>query len=232
MTEKSIKFGKMYSLFYVILVGAIGSGLWDLFLKDFLYWAGNVFVNIASSFYEGYFDRLYQEVGRQIDIMLYLPGIALFVLIFLSPLLMFTYISIRFRKIELKFNRSNNESNGTYEISKAQKLLLEQFENHQLRFKLILIAPMFLASILFIDTFIVSTSSTKAVREVERRLEIIRPHISDITSYKLASDFRLIDNRQKLQNLVTAIDKIASDFNVILPELRLYGITSSKNSAN
>ncbi|MEH6464371.1 MAG: hypothetical protein V7771_10725 [Shewanella psychromarinicola] len=230
MAEKSLKFGKIYSLFYVILVGAIGSGLWDLFLKDLLFWVGDLFVYIASSIYKGYFDRLYEDVGKQFDALLYLPGLALISVILMSPLVMFSYISIRLRRTEMSLD--NDEENENPEISKTEHFISNQFENHRFRFKLILIFPMFLISIIFLDLLISSASSNSAVMVVERRLEIIRPYISDNLSYKIASDFRLVDSRLKLQNLIKAIEDVANENNIVLPEIKLYGIESSNKRDN
>ena len=133
MVEKSIKLGKIYSLFYVILVGAIGSGLWDLFLKDLLYSAGGLFVNIASSIYDGYFDHLYRDVGKKIDLLLYFPGIALISLAIISPLVMYFYVSIGFSRLEIALDDDDDDA----ELGKFSKFLIDQLENHRLRFILI-----------------------------------------------------------------------------------------------
>jgi hypothetical protein len=228
MVEKSIKLGKIYSLFYVILVGAIGSGLWDLFLKDLLYSAGGLFVNIASSIYDGYFDHLYRDVGKKIDLLLYFPGIALISLAIISPLVMYFYVSIGFSRLEIALDDDDDDA----ELGKFSKFLIDQLENHRLRFILILVIPFFIFSISILDLYISSLSSTGAVRAIERRVEIIRPYISDIEKHKIISGFRLVDNRVKLQELVKKIDQVADKNNISLPEISLYGIESSNKRAN
>ena len=92
--------------------------------------------------------------------------------------------------------------------------------------------PFFIFSISILDLYISSLSSTGAVRAIERRVEIIRPYISDIEKHKIISGFRLVDNRVKLQELVKKIDQVADKNNISLPEISLYGIESSNKRAN
>ena len=63
MKKKSF-YHSLVSYFWIILIGALGSGLWDLFLKDLLYNTGNVFVNSMSYMYSGYIDSLYNTPLR------------------------------------------------------------------------------------------------------------------------------------------------------------------------
>lgn len=225
MANRNIRFEKIYSLFYVIFIGAIGSGLWEVFLRDSLYWAGDFFVKIASSIYDGYFDRLYENVGKKVDILLYLPGIILTSIILTSPYIMYEYMSVRLRNVDAIIDDEECEN---FEPSKFVKFAFEQYKSHKIRFKLILLFPMFLISVVFLDVFIVAVSNNSAVMEIERRVEIIRPYISDSESHKIISDFRLVNNRVKLQELLDKIEKVADKSNIVLPEISLYGIESYK----
>jgi cation transport ATPase len=50
-------------IFITIVLGAIGSGLWELFLGDVIRWLASGFVYSASYFFDSYLDFLYRKVG-------------------------------------------------------------------------------------------------------------------------------------------------------------------------
>ena len=84
---------------------------------------------------------------------------------------------------------------------------------------------------MYIDLLIISSTNNRAVSTVERRLDIIRPFISEAKYYRLISNFRMVENRDSMQKLITEIDQIANEQKVKLPKIKLYSITSSINSS-
>lgn len=225
--NKELKIRKIYSLFYVILIGAIGSGVWDLFLKNLIYQAGEVLVKIASSFHQGYSDRLYENVGIQFDKLLHLPSFAIIAFIIIFPLCAYFYLTNIINRARAAVEEKNDKS----EINKFEMFIFNQIIEHPTRFKIALIIPLLLSSLPYIDLLIVSSTNNRATSAVERRLDIVRPYISQIKYYELISSFRLVENRNNLQQLINQIDQIANEQNVKLPELKLYGISSSNNSS-
>jgi len=199
------KLNKIYSFFSVIFVGAIGSGLWDVFLKDIVFNIGGVFVKIFSSIYSGYFDSLYENVGRQIDILLYLPGIVILACVILSPAYAYSKLSFIFSRFKRSLGGDRSKQ------SKFEKLLIHWALNHGRKFKLLFILPLIIASLAYLNLFIVSSSSMAAVRGVELRLAIIRPYIESQNYYMLMSDFRLVNDRLSLQKLVIKIDTSSTE---------------------
>ncbi|ASF14846.1 hypothetical protein FJD32_014680 [Shewanella sp. LC6] len=82
----------------------------------------------------------------------------------------------------------------------------------------------FFISVVYTDLLIASLVNLKAVKGIERRLEIIRPYTSDRDYMLLVSEFRQIDDREKTQVLISKINSVATESHVILPKLDLYGI--------
>jgi hypothetical protein len=201
---------KISSMLSAIAVAA----LWDFFLRDFIYNLGSFFVTSMSVFYQGYFDTLYEGVGSKFDKILYLPGTFMLVLITFVPILLIFSKSIK------KPRAYDHEAYRVISRSRFQKFL---FEHRNIRLILRSIIMLVLTLQIF-DLCLTSLTHTSAILTLERRLEIIRPYITDEESYRLKSEFRLIDNRLKLQTLITKIDDIATLNQVKLPKSRLYGI--------
>src|SRR5712691_9111175 len=47
-----------------LLLGALGSGLWELVLRDVLAWAGNITLSLISAVWGGYVDALHRDIGK------------------------------------------------------------------------------------------------------------------------------------------------------------------------
>lgn len=214
MSEENTNYWKLKTLAYWLFIGVAGSALWDIFVKDLIYYLGNVFVKTASLIYTGYFDRLYADVGRQPpDFLLYIPGILALTLIISMP---FNYILIK------KVRNSRNKRSHPYF---AEPPTAGGFSSQHPRifkaFSFILLVGM---ALIYTDEAIISLSCSKAVRIIQMRLEIIRPYISDHQSQIYLSEFRLINDRQKIQKLIDSINKVAQENNIEMPPIRLYGI--------
>jgi hypothetical protein len=227
MMDKKFAVRKIYSLLSVIFIGAIGSGVWDLFLKDFIYQVGEVLVKIATSFYQGYSDRLYENVGIQFDRLQYLPSLAIIALVIMSPVIVYLSITIRLKRI----SKASKVESDELDANRFEMFIFNQVMEHRTRFKVILIIPFILSTIPYVDLLIVSSTNNRAIRIVERRLDIVRPYVSEAKYYQLISNFRMVENRESLQNLINEIDQLAYEQRVKLPELKLYAITSLKNSS-
>ena len=215
---------KIYSLLSVVLVGAIGSGVWDIFLKELIYNLGGLLVKIATSFYKGYFDRLYENVGSKTDILLYIPSVFILGTIIFLPIFFYLKLSTILRRAAKATDE--NQKIVKQELSKAQRFILTQAWEHSARFKIILIIPLIFCSIIYTDILIVSVVNNSAVKSVQRRLDIIRPYATEGGYYQLVSNFRMVKSRDSLQKLISDIDTIAIKQNIHLPELKLYGVIS------
>lgn len=221
---KDSKVSKLYSILVVVFLGALGSGLWDFLLKDFLYSLSYYFVSVLSWFYKGYLDSLYKDVGRQLDIFLYFPSIFLMVFIIGFMFYFMLYFSNRVKNINrrrsyivnvetLEVKESNNR-NGLITYVKLKALYL------------VMILLSIFTSLLYVNELITSLSQISAVKQMERNFSIIRPYISDNEYHYLISEFRMIDDLEKYQILYHKVEDYAISSNIKLPKSKLYGINS------
>lgn len=216
-SSNNIYLSKLISVFSIILIGALGSGLWDVFLKDFLFTLGNLFVSLWSSVYSGYIDGLYKNVGKASGFLLYLPSLLIIVFIIMSPIFAFVLFSGKFREIDIE-SEKRVKSNAI-----LFKFVLFIANNRQKGY-LIIIGPIFLVSVTYVHLLISEVAQISAVNQIDRRLEIIRPLINEQRYYELRSEYRLVDEKVKLVSLLTSIEHIAIKNNKVLPEIKLFGI--------
>ncbi|MCS6134945.1 hypothetical protein G3496_08380 [Shewanella baltica] len=216
------KFGKIYSIISVVFIGAIGSGLWDLFLKDLIYYVGEIFVTVMSSIYTGYSDSLFTNVGKQSDVLMYIPSIFIIVIIIMSPL--FVYIKLK------RILRHLRETPSKVINNKVEGFLFNLIKNKQRFFVGIIIAPLFLMSIIYTDLLVKSVTNISAVNNMERWLTVVRPYIEERDYYKLESEFRMVNSRLSYQLLVNKVENHALKQSVELPELKLYGIETANKA--
>lgn len=195
-----------------LIIGALGSGLWDLFLKGVFIFLGNSFINLISLFYSGYIDLIYSHVGGGYDFLVVLPTLLLFLFVILFGVFFLFFYHFRVRRI----------INGTYESSKNRV--------GQTRYIKIMTNPftvwviMFTAIILYSDLLIKGATSYTACTTIERNMDIIKPYVSEHEFNLLRSEYRLVNDKTKFKNLVTKINKVADTRHIELPGKVFLGI--------
>ena len=215
MEEKTI-LKKTKTLFGVIIIGAIGSGLWDLFLKSLIFDISNLFVKTATLIYSGYVDYLYDSVGTNGEGILLIPALVLILMIINLPLFLYFRMESFFRRRE--FNNKNEIKESYFSVF-INKLILNKRRTYF--FVFIITIPI---SIMYTNLLIKHISTLNARKSIERNIEIIRPNISEIEYLLIRSKYRQIDNKEKLINTIERINKIASDNKIELPQVDYLGI--------
>lgn len=216
---------KLKQILVVIFLGSLGSGLWDLFLKDALFSLGNVFVLFFSSLSSGYLDSLYENVGVRRDGIIIFPGIMLLLLFCFLPTVVFILVKRRTDELDELCNIAPIEKNDEDLSSKQIEKAIGSLQKKWKVIKFFLLMGSIFVSLMYVDLTITFLSEYKAQSVVERRLEIIRPYIPEREFYILKSDSRLISDLLTLQKLINKTEFIAVDNNLKMPEFRLYGVT-------
>lgn len=217
MPSTESKKNKLKSTLWVILIGSLGSGLWEMILKDVAFYFGELLVSFISCFYDGYFDYLYKDVGKQIDLLSQTPGIIIFAVILFMPIFFRIMINTIIEYLEI-------EPTENSELERSEKPLTAIILRNHKAFINVATAIFTINSILYASILIAALSTSKAVNVVSRNLEILRPYISENEYFHLVSKFRLIDNQEKMQALLDDIKKISDKNKITLPEYSLYGI--------
>lgn len=232
--EKSVemkprRLNKLLSLFSVILIGAIGSGFWDFFLRDMIYYLGGIFVHFMNFIFAGYTDRLFENVGKQINGLILIPSIFIVTLIIMLPLIMYLLARILRYKI---VDSVNTLSENNTEKTVIENVPIERFMlwigaiaiKRRRLYMIIMLMPSIISSIVYTDVLVTEVTNSSAVTQMDRWLDILRPDINENEYYRLISEFRLVDDRKSYQDLVDKVQNYAINVSVKLPELAIYGI--------
>ncbi len=215
--SKIISFG--FYILSVVVLGAIGSGFWDVFLKDWLFIAAEVFVNMASKFNADYLDIIYHSVGRNVDLMAYIPSICIVSIAYSLPLFMVFQMNQLYRVVDSCCAKSVSE----HEVAKMIKVSSFLSNNKKLVLSVALL-PSLIVPVMLTHIAVVGIYSTKAVRVVEQQLDIVRPYLKEKVYYQHVSGFRQVDTRDKLSLLLVELSRVAKLNDIKLPDYRLIGI--------
>ena len=93
MQIESTKLRKTWSLLSLIFLGALGSAFWDILLKHVVYNLGEIFFRLMISVHSNYVDTLYDKVGTQSEIFLYIPSLVIVFSIIFSPFVVYSLLS-------------------------------------------------------------------------------------------------------------------------------------------
>ncbi len=217
---------KIYPILSVLCITILGAALWEFFLRDFAYYLGNLFVKILSFIFSGYINHLYRDVGKADDLMVYVPALIAIVIIAFFPYICYLFLKETYSKIA-------PEAEGILDddIESIKRQLQHIYKNKNRDIVLILL-PAIISSFFLTEMFITEFSKISAVNQIERRLEIIRPHIDERNYYLLWSEYRLIDGKEKLEMLFLKTNEMAAKNKITLPEVELFGINISNNPLN
>ncbi|MCK9403986.1 MAG: hypothetical protein M0Q26_11360 [Chitinophagaceae bacterium] len=213
MNTTEVKKGKkIKNLLSVIVIGAIGSGLWDILLKKVFFQFGNTFVRIVTFFNNNYTDHIYKDIGKG-SIVEIIPFVVIVVSITFAPVFLILRILKFYANTEIpKTNVSNSAKFFAFVFKTKKRAVL---------FILIISLPL---QFVYADLLIKELSTIKAIRYIERSLDIIHPFVKESDYIILKSKYKLIDDKQKLIDILTTFKTIAKENNINLPEYHLYGI--------
>jgi len=169
-----------------ILLGAIGSGVWEWILADLFSWLGNSFISIASTFSKVYVDSLYKDIWKGAEYS-YLREIYVitFVIYLMLPLII---LRIRIRKPNKKTDTNN----------KAQKKFI---------LGVLIAALIFTLTIKIWETnYTVDTAKTLIAN-----ISILAPNIDPEEIKILKSEFNMVKDREAVHSLKDKIDKLSND---------------------
>jgi hypothetical protein len=244
MSNKDGGFYTVRSIAMTLFLGILVAALWDVLVKDFMYYLGGEFASTAASIYSGYFDLLYENVGVGHQSLIYFPAILSLVVFTFSPVIHYFILSRYFKRdgvvIDGRYRPYKslpaNEANEADEADKSRVRniseknlkrifwLFDQMRFHPVRTKIALSSPMLIFSFMFMHILIQFTSGISAQFQIERNLQIIRPYITETDYYKLNSDYRMVDDLSKLTSIVVRIEEVAKNNKLDLPVFTLYGI--------
>ena len=195
-----------------IFLGAIGSGLWEVFLGDFFQYLLNTILRLLASIFHGYLDVLHSRIGH--GPVGRTSGILFFSMMTIFLVLLFSYLIrsyLLIKKYETKCF-SEEESKKLNDIPSTDKV-------KSLKTKYLTIIFLFAIPIagLFFTIIAREFYTYKAATFIERSIEIVSPHCSNKKILELRASYRSIDMANKYYELENELYELANKNNISLP---------------
>jgi TRAP-type C4-dicarboxylate transport system permease small subunit len=198
-----------------IFLGAIGSGLWELFLGPLLHKASDFTLTTISSLFHGYVDFIYRGVSRNpSDYLALLPYTLIFTVLISFPWFGFLILLIRTNQLIKDIQSPIEKDNSDLTPEK----LSQKVRVTRKRILFIMLPLTIISTFIYLQEVIQTIHSRKAAIFIERSIEIVTPVIDQKTRLNLRAQFRAIETAKDFYSLEDKLRKIASDNNVKLPE--------------
>ncbi len=194
-----------------LFLGALGSGLWDLVLKDVLSRLGNAVLSGISLVWGGYVDVLHGDIGKLEQDILILPFFTvLSVVVMFIPWMMIFQLLRELSKLNDSLDRS--QQLGLREVPVPEW-------SRRLRTKVLgVLVPLSALTTLLFAVIAWQTLYTRGASNwAARSIEILAPHIAPQAQLELRSGLRRVDNAEKFYRLYGSLNSIAAQNGIVLP---------------
>lgn len=192
----------------IIFLGAIGSGVWELFLKDALTSAFVMFSSAIGLVSSGYLDAIHEDIGKANT-----NEVGVYLFLFLMLMIVFLNIlGARFVLRTYKKLKSETPSRPASITPKKAKRMV------------ILVGLMSVFNVIaYSEATFTNLYRIRAVTWTERSIEIVRPNISELEFLKLRAQYRSVASAQAFYALIHALRDYASRTKTTLPEFSAIG---------
>jgi len=206
------------TVFGALLIGALGSGLWELFLRDLLLALGNSVLSLVARIWGGYVDVLHQQIGNSHPDLLVVPIFAIVVFgVLMTPWFLLAKVIRLLGDAERAIAGEGRRSRRTEEQATAT---LRRLKRHVFR----VLIPL---SVLVTATFSVQiwhTSYTRnAANWVSRSIEILAPNLTPERVLRFRSDLRQVNTAKQFFKLEDELRNTAKDSSIELPSFQAIG---------
>lgn len=200
--------------FGVIVLGAIGSGVWDVFLHDVFNSVGDSMLRALTWAFSSFADSMYKSVSRDpISKLSLLPYLALITTIILFP---WAFVVILRRTLAQDRKELVDGPKEDDDTDRDQRI--EEIDKYR-RSGLQWVLPFaFLITLMYASFFYQDTHSIRAAMFVERSIAIVAPQVGQATTVKLTASFRSIENAEDFYALEDELRQIAETHSITLPE--------------
>jgi hypothetical protein len=196
-----------------LILGALGSGFWELLLRDVILGLGNITLSLISTVWGGYVDLLHRDIGKLRSDQLVAPIFVVFMLaVITGPLF---YVLIFLRRISYLVKSAAEDGDDHQPMTREQFLERMKVTRRQIVQQMVplTIVSAFLYSVLFWQISYTRNAGVWA----ERSIEILRPHISTLEHDKLRSDLRAVEGAQRFYSLEARLHELAKTPAITLP---------------
>lgn len=199
-----------------ILLGALGSGLWELFLRDIILGLGNFTLSLISSVWGGYVDLLHRDVGKLRSDLLVTPLFAFFLVI----LIFGPWFYVKKLLSRVSYLRKELTITGD-EASQSLEQITCMVDTIRRKIFRILIPIIFCSSVMYAILGWQLTYTRNAGTWAERSIEILLPYVTPQEHNKLRSDLRMVETAEQFYALEKQLQAQARKASIRLPSFTI-----------
>ena len=201
-----------------LILGALGSGLWELLLKDLFVGLGNITLSLIGWLWSGYIDVLHKNIGEMDGDLLALPVFAFTIVTVVGmPWFLIWKLMHMVAKIESRIqNKDIDHSDDDLPISE-----------HLLRIRRKIFRLLFPLAALTTALFLILNWQLLYTRDAGswtlRSIEIIAPYITIEERTRLISELRQVESAKQFFALHQTLVGHANLANIKLPKFTPLG---------
>jgi hypothetical protein len=204
------------AILVTILLGAIGSGLWERLLSSFVDKIAFYIMSVLASTFHGYVDYIHGDIGKGLSgrfVLLSPLAILMFFITFPWLLILYYYRMLESTLREISDQKENRPPSTEDEIK-------IKIQGRKKKIARLMIPLACVSSILYISELIETTYTYKAALFVDRSIEILAPYVSSKDVVSLRSEYRSIDSADKFYTLEEKLRAHAKSSNITLPKFK------------
>jgi len=191
----------------VLLLGALGNGVWELFLRDLFISAGTLLLGAVSTLWSGYLDVIHRHIGElRTDTLMILPFAAIASLMLVVPVAVNVYVFMLYKRLKSDINKVGQPQRSPPDMLLWLKLMLY----------LATPATIVLTFMTLLD-LAEGGYSRRASIWAERSIEIVAPRISADERLMLRSELRSVQSAVQFYAVYEHLHAIAQQTSVSLP---------------
>lgn len=195
-----------------LVVGALGSGLWEIAFKDAFLWLGNRLLTLVSTVWHGYVDQLHKQIGSSHSDLLVVPLFA-FAVVSIFGALIFSLARL-FRTLHLAERHLRGDDIPPRRSNEERRAELQRLRR-KARWVLM---PMSVAAAFMLSVQAANTIYTRnASNWSARSIEILAPYIEPNQVLLLRSKLRAVDSASKFYALEDELQATAKRVRIDLP---------------
>lgn len=200
-----------------IFLGAVGSGFWEMFLRDALIYFVNASLSAIVLIWSGYVEILHKNIGRSSDGMLVGPiFLATNFVVFATPWFLLSYLKKKIKRFDDRIQRAKG---GVDSTSISHEVFVSNIKK-QIRIIIPILAVTTMSAL-------ITGGQTLYAREAglwaTHSIEIISPYISAEMRVRLISDFRQIQSAKSFYDIRRELLSHANAAGVNLPKFSALG---------
>ena len=201
-----------------LILGALGSGLWELLLKDLFIGLGNITLSSIALLWGGYVDILHKNIGRMdSDLLTLSVYVIVVILIVFAPWLLIQKLMSMVSKLETLLQNTEAEQSGN---DLPLPDLIGRIRKKIFRL-LVPMAAFATAMFLIVNWQILYTR--EAGKWAERSIEILAPYTTVEERIRLISSLRQVESAKQFFALRHTLNAHANRAGIQLPKFTPLG---------